>query len=147
MFIWLVGINGFLGWEITETPIAWYPLFTDLIKELPKAALGSFFPLIEEKFTAQLSKKLPPWIVKVIPPPPSDLFHSSRVIMAFFYLSNCLKDSIMPEWDCLNIVSNWFIILVSNNCSSIQVYNSWRFNITAKFIIIKTNVFLIESLH
>ena len=32
----------------------------DFLKELPKAAAGSFFPLIEEKFTAQLSKKLPP---------------------------------------------------------------------------------------
>ena len=43
-----------------EIPIALYPYLDDLTKEFPRAAFGSFFPDIDEKLTAQLSKKLPP---------------------------------------------------------------------------------------
>ena len=114
IFKWLVGINGFLGWVITDNPIALYPLFDDLIREFPRAAFGSFFPSIEEKLTAQLSKKLPDSITKVWPPPPSGLFHLSNVIFAFLDDSILVKFSITFFWDLINICSKSFIILFTN---------------------------------
>ena len=41
------------------------------------AASGRFFPTIDEKFTAQLSKKFPLAITAVFPPPPSFLIQES----------------------------------------------------------------------
>ena len=56
-------------------------------------------------------------MVKVLPPPPSGLFHLSRVMIALLDFSKLSKESIIFEWDFLNIFSSSLFILVSDNFS------------------------------
>ena len=93
--MWLVGIWGFLGCEITEIPIARYPYSAFLLSVFARAAFGKSLPYIEEKFIAQLSKKFPFAITCVMPPPPSGLVHSSRDTSTSFESSKFENFSIM----------------------------------------------------
>ena len=63
--------------------------------------MGNSIPLMDEKFTAHLSKKDPFSITNVLPPPPSSRFHSSNEIIESFSDSRDLKALIMS--DCMSI--------------------------------------------
>ena len=71
---------------MTETPIARYET-AFLLLILSRADWGSFVPEIEEKLMAALSKNLPFSIIKVLPPPPFDLFQKSSETVQDFIVS------------------------------------------------------------